>query len=351
MKYKPDWAEARERLTALWNHETLDRPCIAVIAPNGKKTPAPELPANLEDIWLNIEWVKKAYLAKLENTWWGGEAIPSYLTMGGWVLCLGGTPKFAQDTIWFEHVNIDFNGPSPFYYKDGDPWVEKYMALYNVIVEMAGKDDFLVGKPSNLPANDLFSMFMGTEEFLFSLIDHPEWMRNAIIKGAQEQLKLCRKIEKNICEKHDFWYGHGGWMCFWAPQPFTSTQSDVSCMLSPEMFEEFIMPEMDTLGQAYGALWYHLDGGNARQHLPRLLSLPYLKVLQYVPAPCEPANGPEHLDFYRTIQAAGKIVHIGVPKENVLPLVKSLDTSLLMLDVTCNSVEEGQALLKATKKA
>jgi hypothetical protein len=46
--------------------------------------------------------------------------------------------------------------------------------------------------------------------------------------------------------------------------------------------------------EAYGALWYHLDGGDARQHLPRLLSLPYLRVVQYTPAPCEPPNGPGH---------------------------------------------------------
>ena len=41
MKYKPNWPETKERLTALWNHKFIDRPCIAVMAPNGKQWPAP----------------------------------------------------------------------------------------------------------------------------------------------------------------------------------------------------------------------------------------------------------------------------------------------------------------------
>ena len=63
-------------------------------------------------------------------------------------------------------------------------------------------------------------------------------------------------------------------------------------MLSPAMFDRFVVPELDVYGEDHGALWYHLDGGDARQHLPRLLSLPYLRVVQYVPAPFEPPNGP-----------------------------------------------------------
>jgi hypothetical protein len=117
-------------------------------------------------------------------------------------------------------------------------------------------------------------------------------------------------------------------------------------MLSPEMFERFVVPELDVYGQAHNALWYHLDGGDAKQHLPRLLSLPYLRVIQYVPAPFEPPNGPGHLEMYQQIQAAGRIVHIQVPAENVESLVRELDPSLLMLDTWVPSRAEGERLLE-----
>ncbi len=350
MKYKADWDDTRERLTALWNREVTDRPCIAVTAPNGRTVSPPQAPATPRDKWLDPDWVCADIAARLESTWWGGEAIPSYLLMGGWVLCLGGTPRFDMRTIWFDTVEVDFSGPLPLRYRDGDPWVETHERLYEAVAGFAGRDDFLVGKPCALPANDLLSMLMGTEAFLLGLMDHPDWMREAVVIGAQEQLRMRLRLRDRIRERHDFWYGNGGWMPFWAPGPFITTQSDVSCMLSPEMFERFVLPELDMYGEAFGAMWYHLDGGDARQHLPRLLSLPYLRVVQYVPAPFEPLNGPGHLELYREIQKAGRIVHVQVPAEHVEPLVRELDPALLMLQTQCGSVSEGEALLDAAKR-
>jgi hypothetical protein len=121
-------------------------------------------------------------------------------------------------------------------------------------------------------------------------------------------------------------------------------------MLSPEMFDRFVVPELDIHGGEHGALWYHLDGGNARQHLPRLLSLPYLRVVQYVPAPGEPPNGPGHLEMYRRIQEAGRIVHIHLPCGNIEPLLRELDPGLLMLQTRCPSREEGERVLEQSAR-
>jgi hypothetical protein len=349
MKYKPDWPDAQKRLTALWNHEVLDRPCIAVTAPSGRKLPPAPPPAGPRQKWLDPNWILRDLAVRLENAWWGGEAIPSHLLMGGWVLCLGGTPQFDLRTIWFDTVEVDFSKPSPFRYGDDDIWVKAYTDLLDAVAAHAGKDDFLVGAPGGLPANDLLSMLMGTEPFLLGLMDHPEWMREAILVGAREQRDVWQGLRKRLREKHDYWYGNAGWMAFWAPEPFKTTQSDVSCMLSPDLFDRFVVPELEVYGEAFGAMWYHLDGGDARQHLPRLLSLPFIRVVQYTPAPGEPPNGLGHLDLYRKIQAAGRIVHIHVAKENVAPLLKEVDPALIMIETSCASQAEGEALLEAAK--
>ena len=349
MKYKPDWNDARKRLTALWNHEVAGRPCIAVTAPSGRAVNWPPPPATPEQKWLDPDWIRKDILARMESTWWGGEAVPSYLLMAGWLLCLGGTPRFDMNTIWFDQMDIDCSGPSPFRYSDDNEWGRTYARVYEAAADLAGKDDFLAGSPGGLPANDLLSMLMGTEQFLMNLVDHPGWMRDAIVTGAREQLRISRRLAAAARMKHDFWYGIAGWMPFWAPEPFITTQSDVSCMLSPDMYDRFVVPELEIYGEACGALWYHLDGGDARQHLPRLLSLPWLKVIQYTPRPVEPPNGPAHLDFYRAVQAAGRIVHIQCPREHVLPLLKALDPALLMLDTWCDSMAEGEALLESAR--
>ena len=351
MRYKSDWQEAKRRLSALWNHERLDRPCIAVLAPQAVANPTPvREPADDEARWLDPTYRVALARWQLESTWWGGEAIPSCLQLAGWVNCLGGTPYFMPDTIWFETRNVDFGRPSPFQHDPDNLWTARYCTLLLAVCAASGRDGFLIGSPGGLPANDLLSMHMGTREFLFALMDHPEWMAEAILAGARDQLRMKQEFQAMIRGLCDFWYGNAGWMPFWAPEPFNSTQSDVSCMLSPEMFDRFVVPELKVYGEEYDALWYHLDGGNARQHLPRLLSLPFLRVVQYTPAPFEPPNGPGHLEMYQRIQAAGRIVHIQVPVENVEPLVRELDPALLMLDTWVPSRAEGERLLEQCVK-
>lgn len=349
MKYKPDWPAARQRLCALWEGEMLDRPCLAVNAPSGARVPAPPVPDDLEARWLDPEFLVGTALARLANTWWGGESIPSFLINGGWVVSLGGRPHFSDSTIWFEPLATDFGQPPPFRHDPRDPWVVKHRAAYGALVKAAGRDDFLVGRPCLLPANDLIALHMGGEAFLLALRDHPEWMRRAIADGAQEMLGARAELEDLARASHDYWYGTAGWMPFWAPQPFMSTQSDVSCMLSPADFDTYVLPELEAYGEAVGALWYHLDGRDARQHLPRLLSLPFLRVLQYTPAPNEPPNGPDHLEMYRRAHAAGKILHLALPVEHVEPLVRALDPARLMLLTHCASVAEGERLLEAAR--
>ena len=299
---------------------------------------------------MDPDWVSRHALSVLENTWWGGEAVASYLIMAGWVASLGGRPHFDYNTIWFDPFPVDFSQPSPFRYRTSDPWVQKFTRLYETMADVAGKDDFLVGAPAILPANDLLSMHLGTQNFLMALMDHPAWMRQAIEDGARDIVLARKGLRDLIKDRHDFWYGNGGWMPFWAPQPYIGTQSDVSCMLSTDHYEQFVVPELDVYG-AVGAVWYHLDGGDARQHLPRLLSLPYLRVVQYTPTPTEPPNGAAHLAMYRQIQKAGRIVHIQVGKDQVEPLCRGLDPRFLMMDVSgCVTPDEGRELLAAARR-
>lgn len=126
---------------------------------------------------------------------------------------------------------------------------------------------------------------------------------------------------------------------------FDGEHTDIWGMLSPAMFERFVLPELALLGQEFGQLWYHLDGGNACQHVPQLLSLPSMKVIQYVPTPSEAPIGSEHLALYRQIQQAGIIVHIQTPVQLIEPLVKALDPGLLYIETRVDRAEDADVLL------
>lgn len=345
MKYKPNWPEAREHLTALWNHKFIDRPCIAVTAPNGRQCAWPVL-RKVEDKWLDPDFIVKQALAGFESTYYGGEAMPSTLNMALWTSnTYGAIPHFPADTIWFEPIKVDWDNLPTFELNWDDPYFHKYMAIHKALLTAAGKDDFMIGSGGGMPANDMLAFVIGTENVLLAMAEHPEWTCQAILKLTENWIALIRRFHEVSRQTNDFWYGLAGWMPLWMPDEFVSTQSDISCMISPEMYDRFIVPELDLSAKAFKHIWYHLDGQSAFQHLPRLLSLPYIKFIQFVPMSGTPPNGPEYLELYREIQAAGKIVHIQVPAENVEPLCKALDPGLLMLDTCCQSIRDADDLL------
>ncbi len=344
MRYKENWDEARERYCALWEGRCLDRPCIAVTAPRPGEWSYPQAQTP-EQLWFDPEFVLASAQARMASTYWGGESIPSKLLMAGWVVCHGATPHFHWNTIWHEPLRIDWEHPPSLALDWDDPWLLRYQELYQTFLDAAGWDDFLVGRPCLLPGNDILVALMGNDEFLINLVDRPTWMHDAICTLAENYCTLFHHFSTLAEKTHAFSYGNAEWMTFWAPEPYMSTQSDVSCMLSPEMFDEFVLPELAILGREFGKLWYHLDGSQAFQHLPTLLSQPFMKVMQFVPEPFVPPNGPEWLDLYRRIQAAGVIVHVQVSPEQVEPLIRNLDPGLLCLDTWCGSIAEADELL------
>jgi len=343
--YKTNWSAARERWIALWEGRHLGRPCMTVVSPNKRPRRIPE-PSSGEQRWLDPDFNVRLMRAVFESTHYAGEAYPSHLLMGGWtVQTYGATPRFSPHTIWFEPMSVDWADPPTFELDWESPWYKNILALHRAALAAAGRDRFLVGNACLMPANDILALVIGAETMLEAMAERPEWTRAAIVKLAENWIQLKRHFQELARPIHDFWYGNAGWMPFWTPEPFVGTQSDISCMISPAMFDEFILPELDLIGRAFRNVWYHLDGQGACQHLPRLLSLPYIKVVQFVPEAGTPPNGPAHLDLYRRIQAAGKIVHISLPAENVEPLCRELDPARLCLHVSCGSPAEADRLL------
>lgn len=347
MRYGVNWSDAQQGWAALWNGRHRGRPCITVTAPNGKQPSCPP-PLSGEQRWLDPDWVVRSFLDAFETTCYAGEAFPSGLIMAGWTVnTYGAMPRFSQETIWFAPISVDWDRPPTFDIDWKSPSFEKVLALHQAVLAAAGRDHFLTGLGCFMSGNDMLGMVLGTETALLAMAERPDWVRAAILKLAANYVAFQRHFCELARRTNDFWYGIPGWMPFWAPEPFLATQSDISCMLSPEMFQTFIVPELDLLGRQFGSVWYHLDGQTALQHLPRLLSLPYIKVIQFTPMAGTPFNGPDHLELYRNIQAAGKIVHILTPVQNVEPLCRGLDPGRLCMDVQCRSVQDANGLLEA----
>jgi hypothetical protein len=94
-------------------------------------------------------------------------------------------------------------------------------------------------------------------------------------------------------------------------------------MISPRMFERYVLPEISTCCDALDYAFYHLDGKGQIPHLDLLLSLERLRGIQWVPGDGQPQA--EHwLPLLQRIRQSGKLCQVYVSAKGALRIVREL---------------------------
>ena len=120
-------------------------------------------------------------------------------------------------------------------------------------------------------------------------------------------------------------------------------QSDFSYVISPKMFERFVLPDLETCCEALDYAFYHMDGKGQLVHVDALLSIPRLRGIQWVPGygkpPCE-----EWLPLLKKIRAAGKLCQVTVSPEGALTIMRELGGKGFVFVIDEPQLTPGQGL-------
>lgn len=349
MLFKPDWLETKQRLTDFWNGKYIGRPCLAIYAPDPKPdSVVPEKPLSDRDLYLNIDVYLKNLWYRFSNTAYIGEALPSDAVMAGYTISYGAKVKFNPETVWIEPIeNLDVDNESLFELDFNSPELKQFFDFYTKFAQ-AGSGKFLIGSPAILPGHDLLSMLMGSEKFMLTLMDKPVAMKSAIMKLARNWVILNKKINDIYLQYQE---GYGVcWHNLWGPYSFVSTQSDISCMLSREMFEQFVLDEIKLVGKEFGWVIYHLDGPGALHHVDTLCKVPEIKIIQWTPGAGNTLSVEKWLPLYKKIQDAGKIVMAHIMPEEVEFFIKHLDAKLSYICTRTRTKRDAEILLTKVEK-
>lgn len=344
LSLKPDWQEARQRLEAFWRMEVVDRPCISITAPNGVHRQV-RPPKDHKEKWTDPEYVAERTIAGMESTWWGGEAIPTASLMVGYCFAHGAPLHYSEQTIWHSTIVDDWHGPPDFSFNENDPGWRQIEAVVRALVDRNCGRYFVAHPPVIMP-NDLLSVLRDPTLFCTDLLDHPEAVKEALA----EMLETWFATFDHLCEMTaPTQEGTCSWLGVWHPGRTMTIQSDICCMLSPAMFEEFIIPELETFCNRLDGVIYHLDGPDAIKHLDRLLELPKLHGIQYTPGTGN-ATGLYWIDLFKRIQAKGKAVHTALDRSEVPRAVRELQPEGLFITTSAPTIQEAEAILEDAKR-
>lgn len=347
LSWKPDWPEAKDRWTAFWHGEMIDRPILLLTAPKSDP-PDTSIPEDAAFHWTDsghqVRWLEARNLG---STYFA-EAIPSANgPLAAWCAYYGGRTGFLPDTIWHEPLFDDWD--------DAPEWETAwrdagYLHLLEMVEQLCksriGRG--YVGFPPTLHAapSDLLAAMRGTDRYLFDLVERPETVIDATVRMSRNFARVYDEIFELI---HSFGFeGYGNWWPIWCPEPMAVFQSDVSCMISGEMFDRFVTPHLEITASHVTHGFYHLDGPDAIRHVERVCGIPQIKAIQWVPGAGTEPGAVQWLELFRTIQSHGCAVYCGAAPDEIETLIRELDPSRLIIGVGVKNDDAAMRLIDDT---
>ncbi|MTI62017.1 MAG: trimethylamine corrinoid protein 2 [Firmicutes bacterium] len=352
MKYKSDWNQVKERLRALWEGELIDRCCISVTAPKDKSVEIDPFagcesdePEILRKFWEDPEIILERNLKRIENTFFGGEALPQiFLNFGtaGHAIYFGADYKYTPDSVWYSPVINDWQ-EDPLVFDEDNEFYQRQLKIAEYLVNESG-DRFFVSMSDNCGTLDALAHLRGSENILMDMVLHKEELKKAVKVVNRGWAKANEEFFQIIKESAEGGSTHG-WMNTWAPGRQMQMQCDLSVMISPEQYKEFVIPELEEQMEWIDYPIYHFDGKEQINHLDYILGLEKLKMIQWTDV-----DGQEppvsFIPILKRIQDAGKGLILFTPINDVPKLLTELSARGLYINTRADSVEEAREAVK-----
>ena len=346
LAYKPDFEEARQRWDAFWEGEIIGRPCAAIRAPK-EGVPLVE-PCPYLDGWDgDFDDALARYEEWAAATYFGGEAMPYFVPSFGpdqFAAFVGAKLERSAEsrsTTWAVPFVQDWDEVLPFRLDSQNPWWRKMLDFLRQIAQV-GEGKFLAGMIDLHSNFDALVGVRGAQQLCLDLMDQPETVQRAM-QSAREIHPLVYEavFEAGNMAK----WGSLGWLPFYSRGRYVTTQCDFVGLISPQIFDRFVLPALAEESALVDHSVYHLDGRDALPHLDSLLGIEQLDGIQWVPGSGSPPLI-EWIDLLRTIQNAGKCLDIYCSAEEVKVFHRELKPTKAFYRVSTETEREARDLLK-----
>jgi len=311
MKYIDDAEKRIERHKAFWEGEVIDRPVVTILGMNNNAIVHPGFsmlpPASSEMFkwYTDAEWRLKNFRLACDNSTWVGDRLPMvFLNLGaaGHAGFFKGMKNVFSDAGLIFENELDEDNPS-LEFDENSIWYKKTLEMAQYLVDESN-GDYLVSQSDCCGNADVLAAVKGTDSLLMDMILGADYIKPAMDKIQKAYERIHKEVYDIVRDNNNGASGIG-WLHTYAPGLSAQIQSDICCMISPELFEKYIVPELEAQCEMLDYPLYHLDGQEVVRHLDHLLSVEKLKAIQWTRVDGQPSPV-EFIDVMKKIQAAGK---------------------------------------------
>jgi hypothetical protein len=293
-----DWWAGRGLVISMWEHLEKEG------APR-EDAPRPAPAWDRQQYWFDPEWRAANIHYKLSHSSFKADILPvanTHLGPGSLAAILGAELEGGEDTIWIHPRAVETGA---IVLDETNRWWRLHLDLIRACKRLS-QGNYFVGCPDLIEGLDTLAGLHGTQQVLLEMVDEPEKL--------EEQLQAVNDIWFQVFERIYQEINEHGEMAFcyfsiWGPGRIAKLQSDISIMISPRSFRQFVQPYIRQQCQRLDYSLYHLDGVGAIRHLDALLEIEELDAIQWTPGVGQPQGGdPCWYDLYKRIRAGGKSV-------------------------------------------
>ena len=336
---------------AFWNRENTDRCVLNFTAPKANATPFRK-PKNLEEKWLDENYVLDSFRHYRENTAFVAEAIPTLFTnLGPGCLsaCIGGNYDLAEGTVWLDRRPVieDWEDCPPIEFDENSEMWQHLLRLQNKFMTDPSVFFTITDLGGTL---DILAALRSSENLLYDLYDDPEAVKEYTarinrmwLQAYDQQVETVRKAGLPF----------DTWMKIPSAKPWYPLQCDFSYMISPEHFEEFVLPHITEQARHIERPVWHLDGVG---ELAMILDLPGLVGIQWAPGAGQAPEWDEKwFPVYRKIQdkKVNLILRRGASEKDVKgmeKLIKTIDPAGTYISAVFSCEEKAQEMAENIEK-
>jgi len=254
---------------AWWAGE-LDRPLVWLVSTDLCAEWPPYRYLSNYPLDMPVSEVLDLYEPVIANTRYYADAFPAWWVNFGPGIMAGFTGADVNsvsepsETVWFSTAaEVDVRELALWYDPDNVWWRRVQDFTEAMVARWGGR--LAVGH-TDLGGNlDILASFCTTEGLLFSLIDHPEEVDRLVGRCTELWLRYYDELDATIrasCR------GTTCWSPIWSTGKTYMLQCDFSYMISPDMFERFVLPDLTACCEHLDHGFYHLDGKGQIPHPP-----------------------------------------------------------------------------------
>jgi hypothetical protein len=352
VSWKPDWETTKARFRGWWRQEALILGAAGVASTETHEAttdpgPAPSIEAGYTDATARAH--RNHHL--LARQVFPADAFPISSTdigPGSLALALGSEPGFTSETVWFWPMMAKDAQPErrpPLQFDPDSRWWRVHERTLRACAHLA-RGRYVVGCPDLVENVDILASLRGTQQLLVDMIERPDWVSAKVLEINEAFYQAYQRVY-DIIRLDDGGAVFGAFR-IWGPGKTAKVQCDAAALISPRMFERFVVPALRAQCAWLDCSMFHLDGADCLHHLDALLAIDELDAIEWTPNPRVPSGGdPAWYKLYRRILDAGKSVQaVGVRPKEVVPLLDAVGGKGMYIMTSFESPRQAERLAR-----